>query len=478
MSEQDLVPHMSIDASLQALYDRLDAQSLEPGFLAQRELALSRALRPYAEYRQRLPLSPFPEELALALLYLYADFYPEDGQLSLVEQVRDLIEVHVPEEERAWLDPLHHSYMDLLTILSIDSEGRLTLRSLGDGLEFTVPAGELARRVKVGQALLTRLIRLPDRTVPAGAAVVLSAAFGRAIYDATNAWRREMEAESGSFDLGEWQEFTKRYGYILLWQVAQARLGALIGADDRVAYRTTDGQPFLYALALYDHHEFQFLAERLSQMEGLEADMDGLPKGDAETQRRGEGATGRQGDTMIPASPTPHVPPSPQPAIRTWIQRAQSGAIVARLTLTPSELFLECDSAERLDVLKHQLASSLGFSLHFRGESTAVPAHALPAVDLTKEEVVQAPVIVSADEEHRLLAAFLESVYLEWTDRASPALGGQTPRHAAASPETSGLVADLIAQLERCDLARRRTGKAGYDYNRLRAHVGLQEVRS
>lgn len=474
MSAKDLVPHMPIDASLQTLYDRLDAQSLEPGFLAQRELALSRALRPYAEYRQRLPLSPFPEELALALLYLYADFYPEDGQLSLVEQVRDLIEVHVPEEERAWLDPLHHSYMDLLTIKSVDSEGRLALRSLGDGLEFTVPAGEFAQGVKVGQVLLTRLIRLPDRTVLAGAAVVLSAAYARAVYDAANDWRREMEAESGSFDLGEWQEFTKRYGYILLWQVAQARLGALIRADDLVVYRTATDQPFLYALTLYDHHEFRFLAERLSQMEGLEADMDGLPKGDAETQRRGEGAigrgksdtaTGRRGDRAT--------------AIRSWVQRDHAhGHVVARLTLTPSELFMECDAVDRLDGLKHQLASTFGFSLHFRGESTAVPAHDLPAVDLTKEEVAQAPVIVSADEEHRLLAAFLESVYLEWTDRASPALGGQTPRHAAASPGTSGLVADLIAQLERCDLARRRTGKAGYDYNRLRAHVGLQEVRS
>src|SRR5574341_80074 len=111
MSEHGRIPHMPLDSSLQALYDRLHAQSLEPGFLAQRQLALGRALRPYAEYGQRLPLSPLSEELALATLYLYADFYPEDGQLSLIEQVRDLIEVHVPEEERAWLDPLHHSYM-------------------------------------------------------------------------------------------------------------------------------------------------------------------------------------------------------------------------------------------------------------------------------------------------------------------------------------------------------------------------------
>ncbi|MBM4121262.1 MAG: hypothetical protein FJ249_01540 [Nitrospira sp.] len=469
MSENGRTPPMHIDASLQALYDRLEALSLEPGFLAQRQLALSRALRPYAEYRQRLPLQPFPEEAALAVLYLYADFYPEDGQFSLVEQVRDLIEVHVPEQERAWLDPLHHSYMDLLTMTAADA-ALLTLRSLGDGREFTVAAGAFGPQVTVGQVLLTRLIRLPGRTVPAGAAVVLSAASGQAIYEAANDWRREMEAGSGSFDLGEWQEFAKRYGYTLLWQVAQARLAALIRTDDRVAYCAPNGQLFLYALALYEHHEFRFLSEGLSQMEGIEAE-----SGDTET--------GGRGDAAIPASPlrpipvSASAPPSPQPAIRTWVHRAQGGAVVARLTLTPSELVVECDSAERLDALKHRLASSFGYALHFRGESTTVPAHDLPLMmDLTKDEAAPAPVIVSTEEEHRLLSSFLESIYLEWTDRPSPILGGQTPRHTAASPKTSGQVADLIAQLERNDLARRRTGKAGYDYNRLRAHVGLQEV--
>ncbi len=462
------IPPIPIDAALQALVARLDAVSLEPGFLLQRQLALGRALRPYAEYGQRLPLPPLPEELALAMLYLYADFYPEDGQLSLVEQVRDLIEVHVPEEERAWLAPLRHSSMDLLTILAADPQGFLTLRSLGDNRDYRVAVGEFARHVAAGQALLTRLIRLPDRTVLAGTAVVLSASYARTIYDAANDWRREMEAEAGSFDLGDWQEFTKRFGYILLWQVAQARLGALIRADDRVAYRTADGRPFLYALALYEHHEFRFLAESLSQMEGLAAEPP-RPTGKAAGDGSGQEKTS---------------------AVRTWVQSVRESAgrtegtqgipeaVVARLTLTPTELFVECDSAERLDGLKHQLAATLGFSLHFRGESTTVPAHDLPVVDLTKEEAAQAPVIVSADEEHRLLAAFLESVYLEWPDRPSPALGGRTPRHAAASPGTGGQVADLIAQLERNDPAFRRTGKAGYDYNRLRINVGLQEVRS
>lgn len=455
-------PRIPIDPTLQALFDRLDALSREPTFVVQRQIALSLALRPYAEYAQRLPLFPLIGELELATFYLYADFSPEDGQFSLVEQVRDMVEVHVPEGERAWLDPLRHSYMDLLEVRSVEDRetGRLTLRSLGDGREFRVAVGEFSRTVAVGQALLTRLIRLPDRAVLAGSALTVSATHARAIYQATDEWRREMEAESGSFDLGEWQEFVKRYGHILLWQFAQARLTSLIRAEERIRYRTPSGRPFLYALAQYDHHEFRFLADGLSQMEGLEAESPSPPGGD------------RVGPATV-ADRSVHV----------WVQRDRSlddspaqesrDAIVARLTLTPSQLTIECDSQERLDGLKHPLAAAFGFALHFRGESTTVPAHALPYTDLVTDALPSVSVVVEGEEERRLLADFLESVYLEWADRPSPALGGRTPRHAVTSPEAKAEVAALIAQLERDDLARRRTGQAGYDYNQLRAHVGL-----
>jgi len=263
----------------------------------------------------------------------------------------------------------------------------------------------------------------------------------RSIYEAVDEWRREMEAGSGSFDLGEWAEFAKRYGYILLWNLAQARLGSLVKADAGIRYRTLSDQPFLYALALYEHHEFQYLADVLSQTEGWQVE-----------------PSDRQGQT--------------DEAVRTWVQRGDAG-VVGRLTLSPAQLVVECDSGERLDGLKHLLASTFGYSLHFRGESTAVPLHALSEVDLAAEEGPVLSVVVTPDEDHQLLAAFLESVYLEWADLPSPALSSQTPRHAMSQPDGRNRVAALIDQAERDDIARRRTGRPGYDYNRLRAHVGL-----
>ncbi|MBI4402490.1 MAG: hypothetical protein HY581_12765 [Nitrospirae bacterium] len=464
VSEHAVGMWIPIEPSLESVLARLEALSLEPTFAMQRQIALGRALRPYADYAQTLPLAPFPEEVALATLYLYADYYPEDGQLSLIEQLRDVITVHVPEEERAWLDPLHHSNMDLLEILSIDiqnTEGGLALRSLGDGQAIRAASGGFARGFKPGQVLLTRLLRRPghpspDRAVFAGTAVTLSASMARSVYQATNEWRRELEAESGSFDLGQWEEFAKRYGHILLWNLAQARLGALLEAESGIRYHTTTGEPFLYALTLYDHHEFRFLADGLCQMEGLQVEP---PVPGVRPDRQG-----RQAEMTD--------------SVRSWVQRGNGSTgpaspVVARLTLTPTQLVVECDSRERLDGLKHLLASTFGYSLHFRGESTAVPPHELPEVDVAAEDVTPLTIVVTAEEEHRLLSAFLESVYLEWADQPSPGLGGQTPRHAMGRPDGRARVAALINQLERDDLGRRRIGKPGYDYNRLRAHVGL-----
>ena len=458
-SERTELRTVPLDPSLESLFSRLEALAAEPGFQLQRQIALSRALRPYVEGGEAILLSPLPDEFALATLYVLTDYYPEDGQLSLIEQLRDIITVHIPQEERTWLDPVRHSYMDLLEVVHLDGvvEGdglataqRVALRSLGDRGEFQVEGGEFGGGIRAGQVLLTRLIRAADRVVFPGAAVKLSSTVARSIFDAADDWRREMEAESGSFALGEWQEFVKRYGYMLLWQVAQTRVKALVEADAGIHYVTGTGQPFLYALALYDHHHFRSLAEALSQMQDLQ-------------KVRLENQSGPAGDSSM-----------------IWIQQEASAGstprTVGQLTLTQTQMTVECDSRERLDQFKHRLASTFGFSLHFRGESTAVPIHDLFVPDLAEEKpVVARSVVVPPEEERRLLTAFLESVYLEWADRPAPALHDLTPRHAAASPHARGQVSALIDHMERDDLGRRRTGTAGYDYRRLREHVGLSE---
>lgn len=451
-------PHglaVPLDPSLETLLARLEALSLAPQFSVQREVALERALRPYLESSGDV-LHPLAQEVDLATLAVYTDFYPEDGQLTLIEQLRDVITEHIPDEERRWLDSLKHSYMDLLEVLPFepaDAPQAVSLRSIGDGIQIPVQGGEYARALSAGQVLLTRVVRDPDNPERgigriAGSALVLSMAKARAVLDASREWERNLEISSGSFVLGDWQEFVKRYGHVVLWNFAYLRLATLFNAVVHIRYLTREGAPFLYVLALYDHREYGFLADGLSAMKELEV-----------------------GALRHPVMPSGQK----EKPVRVWIQRANGEdgveSPLARLTLTPVQLIVECDTPDRLNAIKHQLASTFGYSLHFRGESVAPPGRELPADQLTRGE--SPSIVVTEEEDLALVRNFLDAAYLEWADQPLAALGGQTPRHAAAQPASQAQVADLIDEIAHYDLGILRLGKPAFDYNVLRAHVGL-----
>ena len=83
------------------------------------------------------------------------------------------------------------------------------------------------------------------------------------------------------------------------------------------------------------------------------------------------------------------------------------------------------------------------------------------------------PLTVSLEEEQAMLKSFLESVFLDWAERPCPVLHDESPRHVAVKGGKIRQVATLIDQMEQHDLAFRRTGTRGYDYNILRGHVGV-----
>jgi hypothetical protein len=457
-SEREAGFSAPLPSSLAAVLARIESLSLQPGFLFQREKALAQALRPYLGGGAGRVVAPLAQEAELAGLTLLCDFYPEDGQLTLIEQLRDVITEHIPNEEREWLDPLKHSYMDLLEWTSPPESGDvIALRSLGDGTAFLLPGGDFIRQVPFGAVLLTRVIRAPGdaesgNAVWSGCGLVLSPTDAKALFEMTAEWRREMEITSGSFSLGEWKEFAKRFGYMLLWAFAQLRMDALVDAVVHIRYRCSDGQPYLYAVALYDHHEFGLFADRLSDMKELEPE---------QSDARTEGVRTTSGF----------------PSARAWTQRAGTGLareVVARVTLTSSQLIVESSDPDRLDRIKHELAAALGFSLHFRGETLQPPVRQLSVAELMSEEPLT--VVVTQEEDRALLNRFLEKAYLEWSDQPHLVLGGHTPRHAAAMPSMRGKVGALIDEMAMHDPGLLRMGRPAFDYNRLRAHVGLDEA--
>jgi hypothetical protein len=329
---------------------------------------------------------------------------------------------------------------------------------LGDGTIFVLPYEDFAKDLTSGQVLLTRVIRDPkhpgsEHAVWAGCGLILSPDEGKVLYEKTRERERRMEMSSGELVLGEWQEFTKRFGYVLLWMFAEMRVATLIDAVAHIHYRTPSGDPYLYAIALYDHHEHRFFADGISGMEEWRAVSSALPPA---------------GGTADHAGAVPQV----------WIQRSEQqnqSATVARLTLTTSQLVVECDGRERLNDIKHRLAQAFGFALHFRGETVTPPRHRVRVEELRSDRSLT--VVISQDDDRAMLNAFLEKAYLEWSDQPHGILGGQTPRHAAVRPPTREMVARLITEMEAIDPGVRRGGQRAYDYNILRGHVGLDEVK-
>jgi hypothetical protein len=450
-------PVIGSEEGLQLLLARLEHQSLQPDFQRQRQRALHLALQPYLEPLMTPPLVPLPEEGNLAEWFVYADYLPTDGHYSLIEQVRDLVTEHVPEEERVWLDPLRHSYMDLLEVQQISADIHpvsARLQSLGDQQIFEVLLPATPVPYSIGYVLLTRLLRGPSgiRFHLPGPPLMLSANMGTAVLELTNEMRRDLEMNTGNFGLSEWPEFAKSYGYMMIWSVANVRRGAWTVVDFHMDYLNTQGEPFLYALALYEHHAFGMLAD---------------------------GLYGYAQFTPVPKNGATQAPSETETDTVSWVwlspQESSDGTRfpVARLTLTPTQLHVEADSPDRLDTIKRHLASTFGFSLHFKGESAVSPQHLTPEVDLLSDSALAPPIVVSQEEEQQILATFLETAYLDWAETPSPALKGQSPRHYCAAQQDTREVATLIDHMELHDPGRRRTGKPAYDYNILRAHIGL-----
>lgn len=429
--------------ALDRLMTRLERLSSGSEYAVLRETVLASALKPYLEDSH--VLSPLTEEMDLATLILYCDVYPDTGQLSLIERLRDVITEHIGLEERIWLDPLKHSYTDLLEVTEFHDGGELLLRSMGDGTNFRLPHTEAFPSLRGGDALLSRVIRRPDAfesgdAIWAGPSLVVSQLDAATILDITSGWRRNIEMNSGSFALGEWQEFSKRFGQMLLWAYANLRLTALMDAVAHIEYRTPDGQPYLYAITVYDHHAYQMIAQGL----------------DAMTELR---------------SAPPVDTPSGQP-VRRWTEKRSSNeswAIVGRITLTSAQIIVECDGPEQLNVIKHRLARAFGFSLHFRNETVTPPVRRVSAEQLTTNEPFS--ITIAAEEDLFWLKDFLDKTYLEWSDQPHQALGGQTPRHALATLRKE--VTALINEMEGSDLGLLRDGRPAFDYNVLRGHVGL-----
>ena len=153
-----------------------------------------------------------------------------------------------------------------------------------------------------------------------------------------------------------------------------------------------------------------------------------------------------------------------------WAEMAPRGEqrwVRARVSIDGDTLRLWANSEARFERVKDALTHALG-TLDPLGESREpVEAAARRARDEPSgdELLGQLPEVAAAMEQ------FMRQREVAWLDETVPALGGLTPRQAAADPTRHE---DLVALLHEYEGATLPEGALSYDVNRLRELLGLR----
>jgi len=144
--------------------------------------------------------------------------------------------------------------------------------------------------------------------------------------------------------------------------------------------------------------------------------------------------------------------------------------VLGTVNLHPDRLTLECMSRERLERGKKRLLDLLRGSVRHRVDE-------FEDIDVAmerQEEKEEAAKPLKHDERYRTMLTSVMQKYLSaWPDTAIPALGGKTPREAAASPAGREKVLGLIKDLEYGEAQKKKNGEPFMNLGPLRKELGF-----
>ena len=165
-------------------------------------------------------------------------------------------------------------------------------------------------------------------------------------------------------------------------------------------------------------------------------------------------------------------------AAEIMVTRPSSGSaslgfdpIIGRIEVRGSHLLIETNSTVRADLLQREVAAALGEVARFRLRSEQDMRAMLNEARTTAPPSSPAPEPEPTPEVHEALRQFREQYMQRWLDDNIPALGGLTPREAAADPAHHPALRRLLKDME---FHERRLPKAQQcDTAKLRAELGM-----
>lgn len=146
-------------------------------------------------------------------------------------------------------------------------------------------------------------------------------------------------------------------------------------------------------------------------------------------------------------------------------------SILARIEVRGGHLLVETNSEARADSLKELITKALDGTIRFRLRSEQNVAALTRDAMATQGEGTLSPLPESTPEMDEALRQFREQYMQRWLDDNIPALGGLTPRQAAADPRHHPALDRLLKEIEFND--RRLPAAQQCDLRKLRAELGM-----
>jgi len=165
---------------------------------------------------------------------------------------------------------------------------------------------------------------------------------------------------------------------------------------------------------------------------------------------------------------------NPQEGLYHWFEELSPGSESRRslgtLRVEGGRLMFETNSKQRLARGRTLIESLAGATLahqgdKFTGLQTAMRQH--------KRSEPPPESKIPPEVQREIIGKYMAEHYRTWPDTPLPALDGQTPRQAAATPQGRSRVADLLKLFENGEDRKRRAGEAWFDVSGLKAELKI-----
>ncbi|OIP92127.1 MAG: hypothetical protein AUK26_05380 [Syntrophaceae bacterium CG2_30_58_14] len=143
--------------------------------------------------------------------------------------------------------------------------------------------------------------------------------------------------------------------------------------------------------------------------------------------------------------------------------------VLGTVNLYPDRLILECMSRERLERGKKRLQDLMPGTIRHRIDEFE-DIHV--AMERREGKGEQAKPLKN-EKARAMLASVMQKYMFAWPDQALPALGGKTPREAAATKAGREKVLEFIKDMENGEARKKKAGEPSIDLGPLRRELGI-----